>query len=423
MHLNIYLRLLLNCLIFGLAILSYEPIHELLGYMYSFKLQFSNLNLVISLVLLVLLTIITNIEKSMIVYCLDIFILGIFLPVAVMVVIQGISYQFLLYPAIFILFVMLTLILTRNKNPTLSLFNSKITLNQLQKIIAFAFSIPLLMLVASNFSILSSNMLETYNSTYEIRAVERTDGLLGYFLNWFNMVFFPLFLVNTEYKNKYLFGFLAFLGAFFVFQKYALKIIFFNFILTLIFSYFHKYIYSFLKYIVHLFFILLFSLSWVLGEMYFSLLDRFFYIIGINSIYYFEYYSEHDLRYFESTKLDFGISETGKLQGYTIDEYYYQGLGSNQSAGFLPTIYSDLGVFGIILGSIFIAYTIKILFSFKNISDNYTFLLLISFSFLLMNFSLNMIPLSGGLFFILFFLSILSRDNDLKSLNLVTTSI
>jgi hypothetical protein len=105
-----------------------------------------------------------------------------------------------------------------------------------------------------------------------------------------------------------------------------------------------------------------------------------------------------------------GISNYGLDAGYLIDRAYYQGLGTNQSAGFLPTIYSDFGILGIFVFSLIVGLLISLIKSIHTSSTQYTYLLMIAFAFSLMNHPINMLFLSNGLVFILIFAIILRRN-------------
>jgi len=365
--------------------------------MYNFELNYSYLNQYISLILLIFLVLLTSIEKTFVRAAFDILIFTIYMPVAVMLTIQGTSIFYAIYPFISIVIIFVTWLFLKNIKLNIYSGYSVLTYDQFTKLVSIVYLLPLFVLIISNYQVLFNNIILTYENTYDIRAEVTANGMLGYYLNWYNFLFFPIFLDITRKRFKYFYLFIAFIGAWFIMNKYAVKIIFFNYFLLFIFSVTFLKFQKYVNYFVHIFFFILFSLSFILDKLYLAVLDRFFYIIGINSLYYFDYYGKNDLRFFEGSKLDLGISKTGKVQGFIIDDNYYQGLGVNQSAGFLPTIYSDIGLFGVMIGSFLIGLIMKILYSYVEISPLYSFLLIIAFAFMLMNFSLNMIPLSTGL--------------------------
>ncbi len=406
-------RIIFFYLIFILAIRNYKYIYNIVGYMFTFEMNYSYVNLFISLLLLLILILIGSTIKKITNIYYDLLIITLFMPISVMLVITGMNFIYVFYPFVSILiirFIAETKYLSFFENS----FINTIKISLFKLFIFFLFFIPFIFLFFDNINQVSFNFLETYLQTYIIRSDVDGSGFIGYYMGWFSFLFYPV-LLSTKGRLFYFLNLCLFIASAILFQKYALKVVFFNYILTglfvIIFKYYEKYNFKFSS-SISLFFFLFFFIPYF-DENIYPLIDRFFYIIGINSLYYFEYFNINNFRFFENSLIDFGISKTGLPPGLIIDYHFYQGSGTNQSAGFLPTIYADLGIFGIFFGSIIVGFFVRLLLNIFNKDNEFGYLALISFCFLLMNFPLNTIFLSaGGAFYLLFIL--IQKKNEKK---------
>jgi len=411
-------RISLSLIVFFVANLMYPDVFETVGYMYEVTLRMSYLTLSIGAFLLIILLAATQFKSLILRHGFDIVILGIYLPVAVVAAQISVAPYFLVYPVVSILSMAISVRLFERMRFIKQLNSSgfgNTSISRLQFYIFFPYAVVIILFFALNPSALNFNLLGTYINTYDIRADTSGEGLIGYFIGWFILLFFPLFLCKANNKLAFLAPFFAFLGALYVFQAFAVKVVFLNFFLIAIFAY----VYSgrYLSHFPQFLFIFLFFCSGLLGWIIHPMIDRFFYLVGLNSIYYFDFFFTNSLRYFEGTKLDLGFSSYGLEAGYLIDKAYYQGLGTNQSAGFLPSIYSDFGVFGIIVFSFIVGLFFSLIKSIHASSRMYSYLLMVAFAFALMNHPINMLFLSNGLIFILFFVLILRRKSSRTSVH------
>lgn len=403
-------RIGLSLIVLFVANLIYPDVFETVGYMYAVSLSMSYITLSIGAFFLIILLAATQFKSVILRHGFDIVILGIYLPVSVIAAQINVAPYFLVYPVVSILSMAISVKFFERmrfiKQLNISGFGNT-SFSSLQFYIFVPYAVVIILLFASNPSALNFNLFDTYIKTYEIRGDVSGEGLIGYFIGWFVLLFFPLFLCKANERLVYLYYFFAFLGALYTFQVFAVKVVFFNFFLIAIFAY----VYSgrYLSHFPQFLFLFLFLCSALFGSIIHPLVDRFFYLIGLNSIYYFDFFSANPLRYFEGTKLGLGLSRYGIDAGYLIDKAYYQGFGTNQSAGFLPSIYSDLGIVGIVVFSFIVGYLFSLIKSIQNSSRMYSYLLMVAFAFSLMNHPINMLFLSNGLIFILAFVLILRR--------------
>lgn len=410
-------RLFLNLLVFALANVMYPDTFEVVGYMYNVNLHVSFLNIAISVLFILLLTIASDFKSIVYRHGFDVCILGVFLPISVIACQIGSSILYMVYPFVSVLIMCLTARLFEGTAFIRSLNDDAfkgIPFPLMRKSILILYVIFLGVLFLSSPSGFSLNILDIYLRTYEIRAETQSAGVLGYLLGWFVMVFFPILLCKSYGISRVITVLLALFGAVFVFQAFAVKVVFLNFFLVAAFAFFYGRKNFFREYSPQVFFVLVFLTSQLIGVLAFPLLDRFFYLVGLNSIFYMDFFSQNALRYFEGTKLDFGLSKTGIDVGYLIDNFYYQGLGTNQSAGFLPTIFSDLGVVGILVASVLMGIVMSLVKSIYSSSESFAYLVMVALAFSLMNSSFNMLFLSNGLAFIVLIALVLKRTRSPK---------
>jgi hypothetical protein len=404
------MRATLNLAVFIVANFMYDDVFKTVGYMYNVEIVPSFFKIIFAASLCLFLTSISNFKDDYIRQTFDICILGIFLPIAVMYCQISTSPMYLLPPFISIIMITLSFRIFQGTRLIKSMSSrdwGSVSFSDLKKLVFYAFIPFMFVAIMFNFERLSFDIFDIYLRVYEIRAETSADGILGYTLGWFILFFPPLFLSRFGRPLKLMAPLLALVGAFVVFNIFGLKSIFLNFFLVAFFALLNGR--RGFKYLPQIFFLLLFLLTYLLGPALHPLLDRFFYLVGLNSIYYFDFFSVNPLRFFEGTTLGFGISNYGIVSGYLIDNAYYQGLGTNQSAGYLPSIFSDIGMIGVILSSFIIGFIISVVNTMRIGSDNYAYLVLVAFAFALMNHPLPMLFLSNGLVFVLIFAAIVKR--------------
>lgn len=410
---SLTIRLVLSLVIFAISNLIYPSVFETVGYMYQINLEPSYFNAVIGGGLLFLLIAASQFKNQILRHGFDICVLGVFLPIAVISTQISSHSYYMLFPFFSIIVMIYTVKVLEGTKLIKSMNNQKwggLPFSQLKLIIFIPYLVVLCILLLNNRSGFNLNLIEVYFNAYEIRAENNAGGMLGYFIGWFVILFIPLFLSKNKEPFHLSAPFLLFLGVFYLFETFALKVVFLNFFLIALFSYFQQM--KAFSYFPHYFFLTIFIITYAIGMPLHPLLDRFFYLVGLNSIFYIDYFSTHPLRYFEGTKLDLGISNYGLEVGYLIDNAYYQGLGTNQSAGFLPTMFSDLGLFGVLFYSMLIGGLISVIKSMQSSSESYSYLVMVAFVFSLMNHPINMLFLSNGLIFVVIFAFILRRGKS-----------
>lgn len=412
-------RVVLSLIVFFVANFLYPDVFETVGYMYNVLLDISYVTFFVGALFLIVLIFVTHFKCEILRHGFDIVVLGIYLPVAVIASQTSMSPYYLAYPVISILSMAIS-VRAFEAVDFVKRLNGRgfgnLSIERMRYYVFLPYALVMISLFVSSPSALKFNLVDTYINTYDIRSETSGDGFFGYFIGWFVLLFFPLFLSGANTKLKVVAPLFAFLGALYVFQTYAVKVIFLNFFLIAIFAYVYRG--RFCSYFPQILFLIIFLVTHLFGWIVHPLIDRFFYLVGLNSIFYFDFFFSNPLRFFEGTKLDLGISTYGMDSGYLIDKVYYQGFGTNQSAGFLPSIYSDFGVFGVFVFSMVVGLIISMIKSIHTSSRLYAYLLMVAFTFALMNHTFNMLFLSNGLIFILFFAFALRRHQFRQSSNL-----
>ena len=398
-------KLSLNIFVFIIALFMHYRVFEVVGYMYTINYHHENINSLISIVGLLILTYISLEDNEILEIFSSILILGIYMPVAVVISKIDFNLIYLFFTFLSVATITITMkffskflskLMVRNYN------YFKLTFSSLHNA---TFSIFLLIIVYlffkrnGNFNF---DLISTYYNAYAMRADVGDSDLFNYFYGWCLLVAFPMFYSCSGTKFRYLFIFFILLSSILIFQLEATKITLLSSILILFFSI----LYRFNKHIrfsnsPQYFFVVLFLFCYFSGSIAYPLLDRFFYLTGLNSLFYFDFFSTHTYYYFHGEKLDFGISDYDIGLGYLIDNQYYGGGGTNQSAGFMPSAYANLGVFGLILQSIFLGLIVAWIATLQDRAHKFTYLVCIALGFLLMNFAFFQLFLSAGLIFII----------------------
>ena len=394
------IRLLLTLAIYILAILLFDRVWDVVGYMYRIYIQFSLGLAIYGFLLAAIVVASTNFASVIYRHAFDSMLVGIYLPVAVMSSFRDVDGKYMTYTSITLLIASFGVwVFSRSSAFNLLLSDSQLRMlfQKTYKNIKGIFIITILYFIVVYRGDFSLNIFDVYYQTYSIRAERSVDGLGGYLIGWFTVLFYPFLLSDGfETKNKPTL-FAAFFSAYFLFQVFAIKVIFFSFILWWIMGYAQARKLPGYRYTPHLFYLFILAFVPFTSEDYCMLVDRFFYLIGTNCLFYFDFFSIHPLRFFEGTKLGILGKVYGVEPGYLIDLFYYQGYGTNQSAGFVPTMFANVGWIGLWVSAVILAALIVTLHSFSVGSFLLSYLLTVAVSFTLINASLNMLLLSDGL--------------------------
>jgi hypothetical protein len=269
------------------------------------------------------------------------------------------------------------------------------------------------LVLTSTDGLLSFNILNTFANVYAIRSDSALTGLSAYFPGWIIGILVPI-LVSSFLLRKDLKSFILSIGGvFLMFQVYALKIQIFSLIMLFAFGLLFKYTSVIRSIAVELFFLVVFAISFLGGDLMYAFLDRFFYLPGQLNIHYYEFFSQNPKNFFHGSKLEFLFNEPGysKPMGYIIDDKFYGG-GMNANTGYLASTYGDLGIYGIVLATVVIAvlaYFLNILFKKSKMIG---YLIAVQTAFILINAPLTDIFLSNGIIF-LFFLALMMKGDGL----------
>ena len=266
----------------------------------------------------------------------------------------------------------------------------------------------LICLVINPYVFTSINPLGSYLDAYDVRADLQFNGALGYFLNSCVFLIIPV-AINSILKRK-IFSYIA--SATVMLAIYTLMPITSYILLFVLIS-----VVSFAYYILRI------GMYWVvngflMGVLLVATLDftlmnmiinRFFYIIGVTNIFYYDYFSVNPLFLFEGSSLEFFFGGSGYSvpPGIVIDNIYYEGLGTNQSAGFLGSAYANGGEL-FVLFSYFLVTAYAVLVSIVNQSYQAK-LIHVLLGFSLINFPAHQIVLTNG-FLIYLLLRVISSE-------------
>jgi hypothetical protein len=409
MNIKLFLmRVAFSLLIFIFGLYFYPTVFDTWGYMYSVTLvPISIWMAAIIGSMIIVLVALTNYKNILFRHVFDVMILGIFFPTATIVLLINSSWEFVVIPFVSVLLISITVFVLDNSlimRRMIGGFKDGISFDHFIKIVGLIYLVTIGWLILNfGFSSLVRNMADTFLETYEIRSVNRLNGLLGYLLGWAILVFFPLFITLTFERKQLRYWIIGALGAFIVFQVLAVKVIFLNYLLLTGFCFGYSSLRPFYKlYLPYFAFTSIFIIGVVGYDFGTAILDRFYYLIGLNSVFYFEYFSSHPPMYFAGTKLDLGYGNYDIGPGYVIDNAYYGSSGSNSSAGFLPSIFADLRWIGVICVSLFLGLFFVMIEKITFQSQLFAYSVAIALVFALMNHAFMMLFLSNGLMVILF---------------------
>tara|TARA_B110000977_G_scaffold21051_1_gene25151 strand:+ start:14242 stop:15516 length:1275 start_codon:yes stop_codon:yes gene_type:complete len=414
------IRFFYSLLIFIFGLYFYPTVFDSWGYMYSISLgPIPIINSLIITGMLFVLIVFTNYKKTLFRHVFDVLILGIFMPISSMVLLIDSRLEYALIPFISLILITIT-ISALNKSIIKNLigggFRDGIPLHYFYKIGLLIFFATIGMLIQQfGISNIGNSLLTTFMETYEIRGENRSSGLLGYLLGWTILLYFPILTTLAFERKQYRYLIIGFFGSFVIFQSLALKVIFLNYILLIGFCFGYSYFKeSYKVFLPHMAFMFVFLLGVVGDDIGTAILDRFYYLVGLNSVFYFEYFSINPPMYFSGTMLDIGYGNYNIPPGFVIDNAYYGGSGSNSSAGYLPSIFADLRWLGVIFVSILLGLFFMMIESIEDNSPLFAYLLAIALVFALMNHPFMMLFLSNGLIFVLMISFFVRSNTKLK---------
>lgn len=403
-----FLRSLLFILIYASFTGLYPIAFEQVGYMYNLTLSFELIRLLqASLILAIYLFLSAYMTLYYCIY-IDTIFLGTVLPMLSIFPFFDFDYFNLLLA---VLPIVVALVLGMWKSDliwnTISLWRYPV-----RSKFATSFMLLFLFLCFALGSLnLSFNIVEVFLSVYFVREVE-VPILISYLLGWAPIMVLPaIAYFKAELTNYRLILFLAFVVIFqiILFTTFAMKIQFLYFIYILIIFYWVNFTAN-KMFLIPFIIPCLVLLSSILFPILQPFTDRFYYLIGINTFYYLEFFSNNPLRFFEGGFFGFGIEVYNKSPGYLIDEKYYGASGTNQSAGAIPTIYSDIGNWGLALLGIIIWLLYTLLYKLKSFHQSYFIMVISLISLMMTNHQINMIFISNGILLILL-MSLFARVN------------
>ena len=391
-----------------LAVVAYPTVFATWGYMYSITLQPTSLwSMGQGIFFLLILIFATNYRQRQSRHFFDIVILGIYLPIATLTIVTKADFFNFVVPFISILIIAFTYSMLNGRglfNDFLERLNIGFSFRSYMKLLICIYIFTIFFLLFEfGISNLFINIYETYESTYAIRETNKTSGVIGYLVGWQIIVFFPLLSALFFSEKNWLYLVLLVFGGYVSFQLLAVKIVLLNAILV----FFYGWIVSMgsrllLDFLPTVFFGLVFFLGLVFGELGTALLDRFFYLPGLNALFYFDYFSENPPMLFWGTMIDTGLSANYNFgPGYVIDEAYYGGVGTNSSAGYLPSIFADGQWYGVVVVSGLLGLIVSVLRVLGARDAMFGYLVTISVAYALMNHAFMMLFLSNGLIMVL----------------------
>lgn len=405
---NLIRFLLLNVIYVGYIAL-YPSVFRIVGYMYTFDVEFSWIRLIFGLMPILLYFCLSISLSIHYILFLDIIFISNILPA--LVVFTYVNFGVLQAVCLMVPMIMACLLgyIARERVPKANIsFKYPITG-------AFVIIFMILFIFFGYvFGVVNLNLrlFEVLQNVYGVR--EKSIPLfLSYLLGWVPIIILPALLLRKTINSKTRLMFLVIFIMLFeviLFTSFAIKIHFLYFLymlLVLIIYNYNRNLIFIVPYIIPCIVLLCTFIFQYLSPF----TDRFFYLIGVNTFYYLDYFSSNELRFFEGGFLGFGIEVYGIPPGYIIDNEYYQGLGVNQSAGAIPTIYSDLGLLGLFVLGVILHQIYFLLSRLKKLDDGYFAALIILCGLMTANHQINMIFISNGVLIVLFFAVLAPKAN------------
>ena len=256
----------------------------------------------------------------------------------------------------------------------------------------------------------SLNPIENYLNSYSTRANLKFEGLIGYFLNSLVFILLPIIMYFGQRKNIFGIVFVALL-IISIYSIMPLTLYFMLMIAVIGFELLSRYSALSLTKLVQIALCMILLLSLFDISLLNMVINRFYFTIGVNNIFYYDFFSENNLYLFQNSKLGilFHSNNYSDLPGFIIDRFYYLGKGSNQSSGIFASAFANAGVAGLIV-CIFLLVLIMRVIDISH-EQNLAIKLKLLLGLALINFPLHQLLLTNGLLIYLI-LNILSKDEN-----------
>ena len=254
------------------------------------------------------------------------------------------------------------------------------------------------------------NPFENYINSYSIRADSSYPGFLGYLFNSFLFLLVPLifyFFDKRSYQGVLIIAVIALM-------IYSLMPLTLYILMTFLMVAIEvgkkatKWSYSTLIQLTVTSVLLISILDVTLLDM---MINRFYFTVGVNNLFYLDYFSSNDLYLFQNSKIGifFDSNNYSEVPGLLIDRYYYKGLGSNQSSGVIGSAFANGGAIGVLLTLVILSVLITFIEVTHNLRDGLRIKVLLGLA--LVNFPLHQLFLTNGLIIYLI-LKMLSKDEN-----------
>lgn len=336
-------------IIYYFALLGlYPSILDLFNYMWKIEYEFNTINFIFSLITIIVISVYINFKSFG--YSL---ISGLFyfliIPSMCISTITNYGYSFFYIIASTISTLLLLNIFSKKVIVTPKLYFSKKL-----KLALNIFFISLILLMLLN-NINNFNLFSLLSDVYSFREDNIQSGILSYVLFWVQSVFVFWILIKSFFdseKIKLSYLMLALFFGYLSFMITGLKTGLFTPIFMII-------VFSFLKYSKSKLFG--FVMSYVYGLLIagyvfsnlitLAIIDRVLYLPSLLNLRYIDFFGKNPLYYFKGSKLEIFFlnkSNYNDIPGHLIDAAYGGG-GMNANTGAFGSIYSDIGIIGILL--------------------------------------------------------------------------
>lgn len=341
--------LILFSVVYYIALLFLYPnVLELFNYMWKIDYEFDNTNFIISIISIIVISFFINFKSFGFSLISGLFYF-LFIPTMSVATIADYGNSFLLIICSTILTLLLLYFSSKYDIKIKPIvFSSKI--KRSVNIIIIALLVLLLFSNTSNF-----NPIVLLSDVYTFREDNIQSGFLSYILFWIQSVFVFWILIKAFFDNdkiKFSYLILALFLGYLSFMVTGLKTVLFSPIFTTIVFIFLKYSrYKFFGFVLTYIFFLL-GLGFLFPNLIIlAVIDRIFYLPSLLNLRYIEYFTNNPLYFFKGSKLEIFVpnkSNYTDITGHLIDAAYGGG-GMNANTGAFGSIYSDLGIIGLII--------------------------------------------------------------------------
>jgi hypothetical protein len=385
--------------------------------MWKIEYEFNTINFIFSLITIIVISVYINFKSFG--YSL---ISGLFyfliIPSMCISTITNYGYSFFYIIASTISTLLLLNIFSKKVIVTPKLYFSK----RLKLALNIFFILLILLMLLNNIN--NFNLFSLLSDVYSFREDNIQSGILSYVLFWVQSVFVFWILIKSFFdsdKIKLSYLMIALFFGYLSFMITGLKTGLFTPIFMIV-------VFSFLKYSKSKLFGFVMSYVYgllILGYVFSNLItlaiiDRVLYLPSLLNLRYIDFFGKNPLYYFKGSKLEIFFlnkSNYNDIPGHLIDAAYGGG-GMNANTGAFGSIYSDIGIIGILL--IFPLFICLIDLIIRSISkDLYLNSLLgIYYSFIIVNSPPTDIILTHGLVIHLIILYFRKNKLILKEFNI-----